>query len=51
MGKPPPTYLGGLPTEFIGWEEDTQRTETSYVAGEKKSNEIPLVVASEEGIA
>ncbi len=31
--------------------EDTQRTETSHVAVDKKSTEIPLVAASETGTA
>ena len=35
----------------IALEETTQGSETSQYLVEKKSNEIPLVVASERGIA
>jgi hypothetical protein len=37
--------------EFIGCEKPTQGSETSQYLQEKKSIEIPLVVASEKGIA
>jgi hypothetical protein len=41
MGEPDLGYAR-LPTvEHIGCEEDTRRTETSHVAVEEKSNEIP----------
>ena len=43
MGKPD-IYV----TTFV---EQTRRTETSQYPEEKKSNEIPLVVASESGTA
>ena len=38
-------------TEYIGYEKTTGGTETSKYSEEKKSNEIPLVAASERGIA
>jgi hypothetical protein len=43
-----PGYLGA---EFIGSRKRTRGTETSKYPQEKKSNEIPLVVASERGTA
>ena len=49
MGKPGPQ--GSLLTEFIGQVERTQGTETSKYLKEKKSTEIPRVVASEMGAA
>ena len=49
MGKPGPR--GSLLTEYIGQVERTRRTETSKYPEEKKSTEIPLVVASERGTA
>ncbi len=39
------------PAESIGGEERTQGSETSQYLEEEKSNEIPLVVASERGSA
>ncbi len=36
-------------TEYIGVEKRTRGIETSKYPQEKKSNEIPLVVASERG--
>ncbi len=42
--------LGGLPyTEYIGIWSDTRGSETSQYPEEKKSTEIPLVVANERG--
>ncbi len=38
-------------SEYIGCEKPTQGSETSQYLQEKKSIEIPLVVASEKGIA
>ena len=40
-----------LPVEHIGWEEVSGGSETSQYPEEKKSIEIPLVVASERGRA
>ena len=46
---------GGEPpvpvTEYIGRAEGTQGTETSKYLEEKKENSIPVVAASELGIA
>ncbi len=49
MGKPTPQ--GVLRPEHIGSVERTGRTETSKYPEEKKSTEIPKVVASEMGSA
>ena len=49
MGEPVGTHLPTPPAEHIGWEEATRGTETSKYPEEEKSNEIPLVVASERG--
>ena len=50
MGQP--IHFGGyLLTEYIGFKESTQGIETSQYLEEKKSIEIPLVAASERGIA
>lgn len=38
-------------SEYIGCEKLTWRTETSKYPEEKKSIEIPIVVASELGVA
>ena len=38
-------------TEYIGYEKQTRRTETSKYPEEKKSTEIPQVAASERGAA
>ena len=38
-------------TEYIGVKKRTRRTETSKYPEEKKSTEIPLVAASERGLA
>ena len=42
---------GHFLAEHIGWEGRTRRTETSQYPQEKKSTEIPRVVASESGAA
>ena len=47
MGQP--TTFVVSPAEYIGWQKRTWRTETSKYPEEKKSIEIPLVVASEKG--
>jgi hypothetical protein len=44
-------YAESLPSEYIGWIERTQGIETSQYLQEKKSTEIPKVVASEMGPA
>ena len=49
MGKP--TALAVSSPEYIGWGGDTRGTETSKYPEEKKSTEIPLVAASERGLA
>ena len=50
MGKP--THISEYPfTEFIGDWKRTRGTETSKYPEEKKSIEIPLVAASERGLA
>ena len=50
MGKP--THISEYPfTEFIGDRKRTRGTETSKYPEEKKSIEIPRVVASEKGTA
>jgi hypothetical protein len=50
MGKP--TQLAGyLLAEYIGFKRRTRGTETSKYPKEKKSIEIPLVAASERGLA
>jgi hypothetical protein len=51
MGKPGRGHALSLPAEFIGRVEPTQGTETSKYLEEEKSNEIPLVAASERGRA
>ena len=50
MGQPGGIFPS-LPTEYIGRREQTQGSETSQYLQEKKSNEIPSVVASERGLA
>ena len=41
MGQPDPGNAGSLPSEYIGWKESTQGTETSKYLQEEKSTEIP----------
>ncbi len=43
--------FGPFVSEFIGYESDTRGTETSKYPEEKKSTDIPSVVASERGTA
>ena len=49
MGKPTKSHFLVLPAEYIGRIEVTGGTETSKYPEEKKSTEIPQVVASERG--
>ena len=49
-GKTQPVYRLSC-TEYIGVKKRTRRTETSKYPEEKKSTEIPLVAASERGVA
>ena len=49
MGEPSQSNVWLLPIEHIDWIETTRGTETSKYPEEKKSNEIPKVVASEMG--
>ncbi len=49
MGKPTASAVSH--TEYIGVGGDTRGTETSKYPEEKKSTEIPLVAASERGLA
>ena len=49
MGKP--GSQESFPPEYIGGVKRTQGTETSKYLKEKKSTEIPKVVASEIGTA
>jgi hypothetical protein len=50
MGQPGRDYLPDV-SEYIGYDQPTRGTETSKYLEEKKSIEIPLVVASERGPA
>ena len=49
MGEPGGIHFPSPPPEHIGRQEATRGTETSKYPEEEKSNEIPLVVASERG--
>ena len=49
MGKPTSQEVSA--PESIGCEKQTRGTETSKYPEEKKSTEIPLVAASERGLA
>ena len=49
MGQPPWSNVHGRVTESIGHAGETQGSETSQYLKEKKSTEIPQVVASERG--
>ena len=51
MGKPGWSNIQSSVTEYIGCGGDTQGSETSQYLKEKKSTEIPLVVANERGEA
>ena len=50
-GNPARVIPGYPPAEYIGRRRRTRGTETSQYPQEKKSTEIPLVVASERGSA
>ena len=49
MGEPGRSNVLSPFTEHIGKRSDTQGSETSQYLEEKKSTEIPQVVASERG--
>jgi hypothetical protein len=49
MGKPTPVNAGVSHAEYIGVRKATQGSEPSQYLQEEKSNEIPLVAASERG--
>ena len=51
MGQPGTGNAVSPATEYIGCRSDTQGSETSQYLKEKKSTEIPQVVASERGSA
>jgi hypothetical protein len=51
MGKPTCGTRTYLTDEYIVREKPSQGTETSKYLDERKSNETPLVVASERGPA
>jgi hypothetical protein len=51
MGKPPLANPEGSSAEYIGGEKTTQGSEPSQYLQEKKTIVIPLVAASERGIA
>ena len=51
MGQPGWSNVQSAFTEYIGNCGETQGSETSQYLKEKKSTEIPQVVASERGVA
>jgi hypothetical protein len=51
MGKPGGSHVPSSRAEYIGVWRQTQGTDTSQYLKEEKSIEIPLVAASEGGIA
>ncbi len=51
MGQPSTSNVVLSAIEYIDCRSDTQGSETSQYLKEKKSTEIPLVVASERGTA
>ncbi len=51
MGQPSWSHVQLSIPEFIGYEKTTGGIETSKYPEEEKSNEIPLVAASERGRA
>ncbi len=51
MGKPGRGHARSSRTEYIGARRRTRGTETSKYPVEEKSTEIPLVAASERGLA
>ena len=50
MGKPGGSNVPSSHTEQIGMGGETRGSETSQYPQEKKSTEIPQVVASERGV-
>ena len=50
MGQPGGSNVQTAATESIGCRGETQGSETSQYLKEKKSTEIPQVVASERGL-
>jgi hypothetical protein len=51
MGKPVPSNVGTLRSEYIGPRSETRGSETSQYPEEEKTTVIPSVVASESGTA
>ncbi len=51
MGQPTPGNTGVSPAEFIGRWKATQGSEPSQYLQEQKTIVIPLVAASERGLA
>ena len=51
MGKPDSSHVESSCTEYIGAWRRTEGTETSKYLQEKKQTWIPLVAASERGLA
>ena len=51
MGKPPLANPEGSTAEYIGGEKATQGSEPSQYLQEEKTIVIPLVAASERGLA
>ena len=51
MGKPGRGHARSSRTEYIGAWRQTRGTDTSQYPEEEKSTEIPLVAASERGLA
>ena len=51
MGQPTPGNTGVSPAEFIGRWKATQGSEPSQYLQEQKTTVIPLVAASERGLA
>ena len=51
MGKPGISNVMSSLTEYIGQVRGTRRTETSKYPEEKKTKVIPIVAASEQGLA
>ena len=51
MGQPPLANPEGSPTEYIGRWKTTQGSEPSQYLQEQKTIVIPLVAASERGLA
>ena len=51
MGKPDGSHVPSSPAEFIGGRKPTGGSETSQYPQEEKETSIPLVAASERGLA